>query len=306
MISRRKFLLYSGITAAAGAVGAYGYAKHNETTEDLEVVATSIALPNLPREFEGFRIGFISDLHLGLAVRTELIEQTAAILKKSDLDLLALGGDYLWVPESAVSILLQLERNNDFKDLGYAAQAQTAYRLVSTLLQGIDCPDGTIAVFGNHDRWTIPKFCIQEFGKRSIQLLINESILIKRGESVLRFIGIDDYWTGIPHFPDLPKLEPNEKETRIALCHNPDFLTRYINRALTPFDLALCGHTHGGQIKLPLIGTPHYNIRDMRLREGLYEHRDCLIYTTRGIGVVEIPYRINCRPEVSILTLTQA
>ena len=115
MISRRKFLFYSGVTAASTAVVGFSTAIAGECTENLEVVETNIPLENLPNEFESFRIGFISDLHLGLAVRTNLVREAAELLNKAKVDLLIMGGDYLWVPESAVSIMLQIERNNDFK-----------------------------------------------------------------------------------------------------------------------------------------------------------------------------------------------
>ena len=192
------------------------------------------------------------------------------------------------------------------KNLGYSEQASTAYELVSSIIAEVNAPEGIVAVYGNHDRWTIPKFCHKQFTSRQIRILINESIELNRSGSILRLIGVDDYWTGIPRIPKLPVRTKNSKEVRILISHNPDFLSPLINQRQNIFDLGLCGHTHGGQIKLPVVGALHYNIRDLRLSEGLYQNDYCSVYTTRGVGVVEIPYRVNCNPEVSILNLTRA
>ena len=89
--------------------------------------------------------------------------------------------------------------------------------------------------------------------------------------------------------------------------HNPDFTSLIHTRGVSSFDLALSGHTHGGQVCIPALGAISYNINDLRLGEGLFTFPDgSQSYTSRGIGVVEFPYRINCPPEVTVLQLTKA
>ena len=134
-------------------------------------------------------------------------------------------------------------------------------------------------------------------------MLINRSVTFKRNLETFRIIGTDDYWTGIPRFAAAPK---RESENRVLISHNPDYVSFLLENTACEFDLALSGHTHGGQIKLPIIGALGYNVTDARFGEGLVHHKRGEVFTTRGLGVVEIPVRINCPPEVSILTLTHA
>jgi predicted MPP superfamily phosphohydrolase len=74
-------------------------------------------------------------------------------------------------------------------------------------------------------------------------------------------------------------------------------------RSTYSYDLAICGHTHGGQIQLPLLGALTYHLENPDLGEGLVWRGEQAVYVSRGIGVVEVPFRVLCRPEVSLLTL---
>lgn len=141
--------------------------------------------------------------------------------------------------------------------------------------------------------------------KAGIQVLLNTVFPVERQGKRLLVLGSDDYWTGIPSTSAMPdKKEPGQ--VRIVLSHNPDYLSHLLEKTRFEFDLGLSGHTHGGQIKLPLIGALHYNIKDQRFAEGLFSHPRAVTYTSRGIGVVGLPIRINCPPEVNVFTLKRA
>ncbi len=98
----------------------------------------------------------------------------------------------------------------------------------------------------------------------------------------------------------------NENSFSILLTHNPDFSSFVLHDKNIKFNLSLSGHTHGGQIKLPIVGALGYNISDLRYKEGLVDYQETKLYTSRGLGYVELPIRINCPPEVTIITLRKS
>jgi predicted MPP superfamily phosphohydrolase len=272
------------------------------TTEDLEIVEKELSLPRLPKEFDHYRVGFITDIHLGIATSEDFVASAVATVTAKNVDLLLLGGDYLWIAESSLGAYLQPIKNPSFKAIrsNERLAAHICQRFVSMLPRN-EVPDGIFAVYGNHDRWINPVACEESFREGPVTLLVNQGVEIKRRESSLLLLGVDDYLTGVPVFSlpdrDLPG-------ATLLLCHNPDYLA-FLSKAgrLNAVDLALCGHTHGGQIKLPLLGALVANIRNERFREGLVQENNTLVYTSRGVGVVELAVRINCKPEVTILTL---
>lgn len=298
VVSRRNFLKLSAFAGLSlTAAGAYG-----STTEEAELTHTNILIENLPREFNDYRIGFISDLHLSAFVPDEWIEQAINLINKSNVDLAVLGGDYVWIHESYTSRLVTNYRNLKLANLPQRDLPPLLYQTLGKILGGIKAKDGAYAVHGNHDRWVGPELCREHFAAQNIELLINTKKTFKRGSAYLNLVGTDDYWTGVPSIPLAPR-KGDAKEVRVILSHNPDYFSYLLKHKNFEFDLGLAGHTHGGQICLPLIGAPSYNIQDLRLAAGLYREGNYNIYTSRGIGVVDIPVRINCPPEVSILSL---
>lgn len=302
MISRRKFLqLGTGALAGLTAASAFAF---ESTTDQVEFVHKQVMLSRLPREFENYKIGFLTDVHLSPALPEEWIIHCLELLKEQEIDLLALGGDYLWIPQTSTSKIYGRERNPKYSYAGGLEMAGPIYEDFAACVASFIPRDGAYAVLGNHDRWYSPNLCKNALLTNKIELLLNTSAIIQRGESRLVLFGVDDYWTG---FPSLHPLPPRQKhELRIVLSHNPDFLSVVHRNNWDHFDLGLCGHTHGGQIRLPGLGAPFYNITDTRLKEGLVNLEDKWVYTSRGLGMVELPYRINCRPEVTLLELRQA
>lgn len=303
-LSRRAFLAGAAGVAATATLPRW---ERFDTTSALELVERIVPIRDLPRPFEGYRIGFLADLHIGTNVPFELLDLSLEMLRKSAPDLLVLGGDLIAINDSVISQMMQRDCNTALKGLPQVSHPQLVYEGIASRLAGWQPPDGAFSVLGNHDRWVSPNLCIGTLGSLGHRVLVNELVEVRRAEATLQLYGTDDYWNGTPHLHDFPPPSTPGRELRIMANHNPDFTGLIQDKQAASFHLALSGHTHGGQVKLPLVGAISYNINDLRLAEGLFTFPDgTQSYTSRGIGVVEVPYRINCPPEVTVLQLSRA
>jgi predicted MPP superfamily phosphohydrolase len=134
-----------------------------------------------------------------------------------------------------------------------------------------------------------------------ISVLWNSSKRISVNGASLELVGLGDYWADDTEpGKAFPSKEKTPGTPRIVLSHNPD--SRELLREHA-WDLMLCGHTHGGQLSLPILGTPFAPVRDHRYVYGLNPWNGRLIYTTRGVGNLH-GLRFNCRPEVAILSVS--
>ncbi len=309
-LSRRVFLglgLGAGLTGASVAVAA----GVKLDTYDLFVNEVAIPLPLLPPAFENYRIAFVSDMHIGTCANVEFLRSVAARVAELAPNLVLHGGDYLWRLSSIFS-----------KTVLSATRGEACFSSVETnfahwLKIYLDAfahyhpPDGSFGVLGNHEGGIGAKICNEVLSSGGIKILQNQHVSIQHANSTLRIIGYEDYWTGIPRTPqDLPSRNPLT-ELRIALAHNPDTFTSLLKKPPLDFDVGLAGHTHGGQIQFPGIGGLFYNISDERFREGLWRGSDSLgreraIFTSRGLGTVVVPIRVNCAPEIALITLVRA
>jgi predicted MPP superfamily phosphohydrolase len=131
------------------------------------------------------------------------------------------------------------------------------------------------------------------------EVLTNRSVVLHRDFTTLEIFGTDDYWSGFP------TVSAPQASCRILLTHNPDYAASIMNVGpQQTFDFALCGHTHGGQIRLPIIGPITLNVKNPRLGHGEWKSaRGHQGLTTAGLGVVEIPYRFQCPPEIHSILL---
>lgn len=298
-ITRRAFIAGSALSVLAGAAS---YSTLSATTSELQVKKVLVPIPNLPNAFDGFTIGIISDIHFSPVVGESIVEEAGDLLNQNKIDLLVLGGDYVWAADSPVERAIFNQYSSYFGIEGIRSSHDYAFQLMVRLSERIKSTLGGVAVYGNHDRRFLPKACENAFKEsKSVTLLRNESRTFKFKSSNLEVIGVDDFVTGIPRYDGIT-VPPASDTLRLLVSHNPDFFVSKEGQGF--YHLGLSGHTHGGQIKLPVIGAPTYNIRFSNYREGLYLEPHNLIYVTKGIGMVGLPFRINCPPEVSILTLT--
>lgn len=302
-LSRRAFIkagIFGGLSASAAAASV-----NDVNTEDLEVCRLAISSKALPAEFKGFKICFLSDIHCGVLLSEALLNKAINSIEEEKPDVLLLGGDYIGIPDSVPGLTfnyLSGRANIDGRD---ADQIVSIHARLGRALSAVNPPFGKWAVLGNHDHWNNGELCTQTLSKYSINFLVNQSTKFVREGKIIEIFGTDDYWTGIPRLTQ-EFISSGDSSFRILLSHNPDFISECLERHGNCFDLGLAGHTHGGQVVIKGIGAlAGYRIRDERFKAGMVETGDSFVYTTRGLGVVDLPLRINAAPEICFFTLTQ-
>ena len=277
-LTRRRFLCTLGATAAVGMGGVATTARWVEPTW-LEVSRVEV---NTRRPGRRLRVLHLSDLHASEVVPLGLIERAVDLGLAERPDLVALTGDFLTG---------QFPLSRDFG----ATLAKLAAAAPTFACLGNHDGGRWAASYGGHPATTPVQRVLSSAG---VQLLHNESQQVQiNGRSVL-VAGVGDLWTGECH-PDLALPAPDRAHhaLRIVLNHNPDA------KELFPpgsWDVMLCGHTHGGQLRLPLLGAPFAPVRDKRFVAGLHPWQDGHLFVTRGVGNLH-GVRFNCRPEVALL-----
>lgn len=264
----------TGVIGAAAAVLGYAFLVEPRW---LEVTRTQIHIRGLPREMEGLKIALLTDLHAGEGTPLSLIRRACRLALDEEPDLIAVTGDL-------------------------AADDAPGFQKVLNAMSVLSAPLGVYTVPGNHDYEVgIEKWRRGIESHPSIKNLTNSYVTHRLADSVLCIAGVDDTTRGDPVL-ELPPLE--DRDVTIMLAHDPSQAER-ARRSFDQVDLVVSGHTHGGQIRLPVIGA----IRNPTRREGLYEEGLrrrpwTQVYTSRGVGTVHIPARLLCRPEIAILILT--
>jgi hypothetical protein len=260
-------------------LGTDGFVQSNHP----HIVEIEIPLSRLPESFDGFRIVQLSDFHYEEHFSAVPIRKSVAIVNGLRPDLIALTGDFVTVPI--------LERPASMR------AAAATVEPCAAALRDLQAPK--FAILGNHDAATSADRIVRALHDAHIPVLRNQSVPIERGRDRIWLAGIDDLLRGMPDMSatlaDIP-----EKEMTILLAHEPDFAD---DAALSPVDLQLSGHSHGGQIWIPGIGAPWLPPMARRYPRGLNKVGDLTVYTNIGIGTIRAPIRINCPPEITLITL---
>jgi predicted MPP superfamily phosphohydrolase len=158
-----------------------------------------------------------------------------------------------------------------------------------------------LAVLGNHDHWLNAEVIASELKKAGIDVLLNETRTISSGGNSFQVIGVDDGWSGKPDL--MHSLgELNGNIPGILLWHEPDLADQVPQDGRVA--LQLSGHTHGGQVRLPGKGALILPYLGTKYDCGLYRFEQMHLYTNRGIGIISIPFRFNCRPEITSIILS--
>ena len=163
---------------------------------------------------------------------------------------------------------------------------------------------GIYAVLGNHDVWTDETVVRQGLEDVGIPVLINQGLTVPIGDRSLYVAGLESGWYGTPDLNRALVDAPTDAAATIVLMHEPDFADTIAqdNRVA----LQLSGHSHGGQIRLPWFGAPVLPRLAQKYDLGLYQVEKMWLYTTAGVGVVALPVRMNCPPDITELTLVRA
>ncbi len=156
---------------------------------------------------------------------------------------------------------------------------------------------GTYAILGNHDYWTDGGRLSRELDKRGVVHLRNAHVRVDG----LTLVGIDDHWTGNDDL-DAALAGVGADEASLLLMHSPDLVYQAAEAKLP---VALCGHTHGGQVRLPGMGAITVPSA-YGFEQGWYAVDGSRMYVNRGLGTLPIKARWMCRPEVASLTLVPA
>jgi len=285
-----RFFLKAGLGIFGVTALGVGKGYSNTFSSQIQVERVPVRLKDLPEAFRGFKIAQLSDLHSSPLVDKAHLDYAVDLALAEKPDLIALTGDFI-----GHTLRSHIDDIHEF-------DAQYLDNLVVALGRA-KAPFGTYAVLGNHDFWSGPevtKRIHHDFEKRAgVRVLRNQNVTLTKGKQSVQLLGIDDYW----HTWDLSKTmrKVPRDSVKILLSHNPD-----INRQLKPshkIDLVLSGHTHGGQISLPLVGPPFRPTRDEKYLKGLVRDGDRQTYITRGVGHLVVPIRFNCPPEVTLITL---
>ena len=243
---------------------------------DFQVVHISITVPELNLAFDGIRIVQLSDLHLGQWMSPERLEGVVGLVNEQFPDIVAITGDFV----------------------SFAVD-QVANHLVNSLLQ-LRPKIVTLAVLGNHDHWMGAEQVRRILLESNIIDLSNDVYTLRRNEAVLHFAGIDDVMAQKEDLERVLKKLPSAGPA-VLLVHEPDFAD--VVAATSRFVLQLSGHSHGGQFVLPWIGPPFRGSHFKKYPLGRYQVGDMVVYTNRGLGTNTFWLRINCPPEITVLTL---
>jgi predicted MPP superfamily phosphohydrolase len=246
----------------------------------LVVHQQTIDINTWPKELSGLRIAVISDIHAGGPfIDEKKLEQVVAATNALNPDLIVLLGDYM--------------SQNTWH--GHEVSPQ----VVAAALKQLRAPLGVYGVLGNHDWWYGGEKVRAAFEAEGIRILEDEVAEVKWRAGTFWLVGLPDLWTRPQHLAETIAKVPLGPPV-IALAHNPDVFLR-LPKAVT---LLLAGHTHGGQVKLPLIGTPVTpSDYGQRYAAGHIFENGHHLFVTTGIGTSIMPVRFRVPPEIVILTL---
>ncbi len=242
---------------------------------DPEITVTDIWLRRLTETLDNLSVVHLSDIHHSLFTPLRQIQRVVQLANRQQPDLVALTGDY--VTASANYIWPVAEQ------LG-----QLRTRL------------GVFAVLGNHDFAVDAEEITRALETHGIRVLRNSRARLHARGAPLWVLGVDDLWYNADDLSAAVTGVPS-RDIKLLLCHNPLGIHQ---AAAYGIDLVLAGHTHGGQVKLPLLGSVYGRSKlGTRFVDGWNRLESTQIYVSRGIGKVVLPVRVGCRPEIACLRL---
>lgn len=270
-LTRRAALkgVLAGAVGGVAGTAAYGvgYERHH-----LGVTEASLPVAGLPPALNGVRIALLTDIHHSALVGADDVRAAVDLTLSLKPDLIVLGGDYV-----------------TFSDRSKYVSP------VAELLAPLSAPHGVFAILGNHDDDKDMPIALTQRGFTVLK--DQRTRLIVRGEK-LELAGIR-FWTR--KIADLDRILRNAADTVLLLAHDP---RRLAEAAALKVHAVLSGHTHGGQVVVPGVGAI-YKTR-FPILHGLGRQANTSIFVSRGIGTVYVPVRINCPPEVALVTLRRA
>ena len=254
----------------------YSLPEKKFTPSEIDLVEVNITLPDLGKNFVNYRILNLTDVHLGQWVNPEYLSDLIDYVNTLNFDLATLTGDYF-------SYILD----------GYEDSLKDSFKKLKA-------KDGKFGVLGNHDHWMGAEKIRKLFKESDIVDLSNDVRVLSRGEDKLNLAGVDSSTVCADNLDKvLAKLDDCPT---VLLAHEPDFANE--SSQTGKIDLQISGHSHGGQFIIPKVETtPFRGPNSTKYPVGLYKIRDMMQYTSKGLGTNSFRIRINCNPEITIITL---
>ena len=272
-MTRRRFIKGLAAAGVAGVVGAGAYGSLYER-HDYELTETDIFIRDLPAGFDGFRIAQVSDVHHSPLVSAAEVRRVVEVANSARADLVALTGDY----------------TTDYRR--YVEPA-------AEILAGLQAPHGVWAVLGNHDHRTDPALTRAALRRRGINLIDNANTRLARGGDELQLAGVGD-WSWNDNDWGRTFAGVDRRRPTVLLSHQPLVLDLPETDGVS---LILSGHTHGGQVSLPVVGAPVGHMNEFKYLRGRFSRGPTQLYVTRGTGTIGLPLRLGARPEIAVLRL---
>jgi uncharacterized protein len=247
------------------------------------IVRQEMALPRWPARLDGFTIALLSDFHYDPYFSAHPLQAAIGMVNDLRPDLIALGGDFVSMPWSYQN---------------YEAAADAA-EPCARLLSQMHAPHGLWAVMGNHDYFTNPRRVTRALQTEGIKVLANHSEAIEQDSARFWLAGVNDVLSGTAQLDQTLQSVPRNEAT-VLLAHEPDYAD-FVARS--PVDLQLSGHSHGGQVRLPFVRPLYLPDLARKYPVGLYRIGALTLYTNCGLGTVGLPMRLNCPPEITLITL---
>ena len=271
-IFHSEFSKYAKMTLVTGAFGILTYAILKNELHDPVVERINIPIMSLTPSLAGFRIVQISDIHMWPVINIKLVRKTVKLVNTLQPDLIVITGDFV---TRFIGAIYQLA-----PELG---KLRAQY--------------GVFASLGNHDLWVNAEAITHALISSGVRVLINKGVPISVNAEFFWLAGIDDAIAGNPDLNAALYGIPADIPV-VLLGHEPDFAKEVSLDGRV--DLMLTGHSHGGQIRFPLIGSPFKAHEAKQYDKGLYDVSGMWLYVNRGIGVItSVPLRLNCPPEIT-------
>jgi predicted MPP superfamily phosphohydrolase len=281
LLTRRNFLRGSALAAAGLALYSGEIARH-----EIGILTPNIAIANLPAAFHNFRIAQISDIHLDEFTEPAFVRRVIGQVNSLAPDLVLITGDYISSGPLGVRF------------------AHRAMLHCADILSDLACPL-RFAVMGNHDAVLGAKIIRPILAQAGIPLLVDQHLPIERGGQRIWLSGINDPNTSVPNLDRAIPANPDGPV--LLMSHGPDYADTLLAHPRGQLvDFMIAGHSHGGQIRLPIVGALCLPLGGQKYVEGLFRLQHLQLYVNRGIGAVGVPFRLNCPPEITLFTLQRA